>query len=162
VGDARNVSLVVVSSPLGRLGLRLTADGLLACIEFVSDDSPLTRRPPSAARRVIEALQICFESAPCVDLPPLVPAPTPFQQRVREALLAIPPGQVRTYGQLARQLGSAPRAVGQACRRNPVPILVPCHRVVAASGLGGYAGETAGRRRAIKLRLLELEGLKIR
>ncbi len=66
---------------------------------------------------------------------------TPFQNRVWDALLAIPFGETRTYGQIARQLGTSARAVGGACGRNALPIVIPCHRVVARSGLGGFSGD---------------------
>jgi methylated-DNA-[protein]-cysteine S-methyltransferase len=69
---------------------------------------------------------------------------TPFQQRVWQALTQIPAGGTLTYGELAARLGSGARAIGNACRRNPVSIIVPCHRVVAASGIGGYSGSTSG------------------
>ncbi|SEP81614.1 methylated-DNA-[protein]-cysteine S-methyltransferase [Loktanella sp. DSM 29012] len=71
---------------------------------------------------------------------PLSPAGTGFQQAFRAALLAIPFGQTRTYGELARDLGVSAQAVGQACGANPVPILIPCHRVLGAGGLGGFSG----------------------
>jgi len=86
---------------------------------------------------------------------------TPFQRRVYEAVLAIPKGEVRTYGQIARSIGSAKaaRAVGQALKRNRWPRLIPCHRVVAEGGrLGGYSGP--GRIEA-KRRLLEEEGVPV-
>lgn len=83
---------------------------------------------------------------------------TPFQRRVWAAIRAIPPGSTRTYRDLARDLGSAPRAVGQACRANPCPIVVPCHRVVAVAGLGGFAGDRTGRKLAVKRWLLRHEG----
>jgi len=67
---------------------------------------------------------------------------TQFQQRVWQALLDIPVGKVLTYGQLATKLHSGPRAVANACRHNPLPVIVPCHRVVSAAGIGGYAGDT--------------------
>lgn len=86
---------------------------------------------------------------------------TAYQRRVWQALQQIPAGQIRTYGQLAEQLHSSPRAVGNACRQNPVPLLVPCHRVVAANGLGGFGGETQGKRVAMKRWLLEHEGVAI-
>ncbi|GAB6067741.1 hypothetical protein JCM13664_10590 [Methylothermus subterraneus] len=81
-----------------------------------------------------------------------------FCRRVWQALLAIPPGEARTYGELARQLGTYPRAVAAACRANPYPILVPCHRVVAKSGLGGYCGRSLGEAVEIKRWLLRHEG----
>jgi methylated-DNA-[protein]-cysteine S-methyltransferase len=89
---------------------------------------------------------------------PMESAGTPFQRRVWEVLRAIPSGETRTYGALAAELGTSPRAVGGACRANPVPLVVPCHRVVAADGLGGFSGATAGPRLAAKRWLLVHEG----
>ena len=86
---------------------------------------------------------------------PTAAAVTPFQQAVWNALKEIPYGETRTYGEIARRIGHprASRAVGQANNRNPLPIVVPCHRVIGASGaLTGYAGGLA-----VKVRLLELE-----
>jgi len=72
---------------------------------------------------------------------PLAPPGTAFQRRVWAALTSIPHGQTRSYAELARAVGSAARAVGQANGANPIPIIIPCHRVVAAGGaLGGYSG----------------------
>ncbi len=85
---------------------------------------------------------------------PLAPRGTAFQQRVWQALCAIPYGQTRSYAELAMDLGSAPRAVGQANAANPIPIIIPCHRVVASNGLGGYSG---GDGVSTKRALLELE-----
>lgn len=107
------------------------------------------------------ALQQFFRQSAGLRPVPLRLAGTPFQQRVWHALQQIPPGEVRTYGALARQLRSSPRAVGGACRRNPVPLLVPCHRVVAAQGLGGFAGHTAGQEIALKRWLLQQEGVNL-
>lgn len=86
---------------------------------------------------------------------PLAEAPTPFAAEVRRALLSIPRGERRTYGQLARALGrpSAARAVGNACARNPLPLIVPCHRVVPLDGTtGNYLGGAP-----LKALLLRLE-----
>jgi len=87
----------------------------------------------------------------------LAPAGTAFQQSVWSALRKIPSGETRSYGELARQLGSSPRAVGRANATNPICLIVPCHRVIGADGsLTGYAfGEK------IKRRLLALEGAPI-
>ncbi|MEE9342446.1 MAG: methylated-DNA--[protein]-cysteine S-methyltransferase [Gammaproteobacteria bacterium] len=86
---------------------------------------------------------------------------TPFQKTVWQALRTIRAGEVLTYGELARKLGSSPRAVGGACRENPVPVLVPCHRVISASGLGGFAGNRDGKMISIKRWLLHHEGLEL-
>ena len=71
----------------------------------------------------------------------LDPLGTAFQQRVWAAMQAIPIGQTQSYGEMARALGTAPRALGGACGRNPIPIIIPCHRVLGSNGsLGGYSG----------------------
>lgn len=86
---------------------------------------------------------------------PLHPQASLFQRAFYDALCAIPYGQTRTYGDLARELEVSAQAIGQACGANPIPILIPCHRVLAANGLGGYSG--AGGVEA-KVALLKLEG----
>ena len=87
---------------------------------------------------------------------PLSLAGSPFQQRVWQAMQHIPFGATRSYGELAHETDSAPRAVGYACATNPIAIIVPCHRVLAAGQrIGGYSG---GEGLATKRRLLELEG----
>ena len=84
---------------------------------------------------------------------------TAFQGKVLKQLLRIPYGETRTYGEIAKILKTSPRAVGNACRNNPLPIIIPCHRVVAANGIGGYDGETEGKILDIKYQLLHLEGV---
>jgi len=86
---------------------------------------------------------------------PVAPRGSAFQQRFYAALCAIPYGETRTYGDLAKDLGVSAQAIGQACGANPIAILIPCHRVLAADGLGGYSG--AGGIEA-KVALLRLEG----
>ncbi len=87
---------------------------------------------------------------------PLAPTGTAFQQRVYLAMLEIPFGQVRTYGEIARRVGGVARAVGAACASNPIPIIIPCHRVVAGAGrLGGFSSRVGVE---TKRALLELEG----
>jgi methylated-DNA-[protein]-cysteine S-methyltransferase len=88
---------------------------------------------------------------------PLKPVGTAFQRRVWDLIAAIPCGETRSYGELARMLGSAPRAVGQACGTNYFPLVIPCHRVVAAKGLGGFAHTSSGYLLQVKRRLLAHE-----
>ncbi len=148
----------VMDTPLGPVGIRMQANAL-AELAFPGEDVSAVPAETPAAARVLGLLQAYFDD-PAVDLTvPLAESGTLFQQRVWQALCRIPAGRVRTYGELARELGSSPRAVGGACRANPRPILVPCHRVVAAHGKGGYAGETVGRWMAIKEQLLRHEGV---
>lgn len=80
-----------------------------------------------------------------------------FCNGVWSALMEIPLGQVLSYAELARQLGSAPRAVAQACRKNPYPGIIPCHRVVATSGIGGFMGQAHGDFVEFKRRILACE-----
>lgn len=85
---------------------------------------------------------------------PLAPSGTPYRRRVWQALCAIPYGETRPYIAIARMAGGSARAVGQANGCNPIPIIIPCHRVVATTGLGGYSG---GEGLATKRYLLALE-----
>lgn len=85
----------------------------------------------------------------------LTPTGTEFQQSVWRAMQAIAYGATATYGELADEAGGIARAVGVACGANPIPIIIPCHRVVAASGLGGYSGAGG---LDTKVALLRLEG----
>lgn len=142
--------------PFGRVGVRVDDDFVTA----------ISRLEPGAERAATHPLaaETVRQLAAWADDPdfrftlPLAPAPTPFQRRFREALCAVPPGEVRTYGQLAAVLASAPRAVGGACRANPLPLVVPCHRVVGADGIGGYGGDWGkGPEVDFKLWLLERE-----
>jgi methylated-DNA-[protein]-cysteine S-methyltransferase len=71
---------------------------------------------------------------------PLAPQGTPYRQRVWAALCQILPGEIRTYVEIARVAGGSPRSVGGANGSNPIPIIIPCHRVVAVGGIGGYSG----------------------
>jgi methylated-DNA-[protein]-cysteine S-methyltransferase len=71
---------------------------------------------------------------------PLAPAGTAYRRRVWRVLMEIPMGQTRTYADIARQAGGSPRSVGTANAANPIPIIIPCHRVVAGNGVGGYSG----------------------
>ena len=88
---------------------------------------------------------------------PVMTRGTDFQQRVWSQLEKIPAGKTSTYKQVASVIGSSPRAVGGACKRNPVAVIVPCHRVVAANGAGGYAGYTDGLNMQVKTWLLNHE-----
>jgi methylated-DNA-[protein]-cysteine S-methyltransferase len=96
--------------------------------------------PTPLLERARDQLHAYFDGAlRAFDLP-LAPAGTPYQQAVWRALCAIPYGQTRNYQQIAAVAGGSARSVGQANGRNPVPIVIPCHRVVATNHLGGYSG----------------------
>jgi methylated-DNA-[protein]-cysteine S-methyltransferase len=148
----------VLATPLGRIGLRMSGEALSA-LDYLPAATP--ERPPAdaASAAVVAQLAAYFRDPRHRFSVPLALSGTAFQQRVWTALQAIPPGTVLRYGELAQQLGSAARAIGGACRSNPVPILIPCHRVVSQQGLGGYAGAVTGDPLAIKRWLLRHEGV---
>lgn len=150
----------VFASPVGKLGIRMQGKALCQLV-FLS--ARYTEREPAseAAADVLHSLRAYFDDprqGPAVDVRL---AGSQFQRRVWRALCSIPCGKIMTYGGLAACLGSSARAVGNACRSNPVPIVVPCHRVVARNGIGGFAGDRHGRLVAVKQRLLEHEGVEI-
>ena len=110
---------------------------------------------------IVKQLHDYFSAAISFHNLPLAPAGTKYEKRVWNALCNIPRGETRTYGEIARILNSSPRAVGNACRKNPIAIIIPCHRVVSACGLGGYAGKTEGKQPGIKRWLLRHEGVAV-
>ncbi|MFO7603946.1 MAG: methylated-DNA--[protein]-cysteine S-methyltransferase [Gammaproteobacteria bacterium] len=147
-------------SPIGWLGVQVD-DGRLVDIEFIRAVTSTPQRPSTLEWNIEQQLTEYFRHNKTSFNLPLSPAGSVFQQRVWSALQDIPYGQVRTYGQIARALNSSPRAVGNACRANPIPVIIPCHRVVAARGIGGYAGKTDGPVLARKRWLLTHEGVAL-
>lgn len=150
-----------IATPLGPVTLARSAAGLSGLWFDGQKHHPGVLAVPEddgsdAVLSAAEAALTAYFSGKPFTLPPLDPAGTAFQREVWQALLAIAPGQPATYGALAGRLGraSAARALGAAVGRNPISVLVPCHRVVGADGsLTGYAG---GLER--KKALLSLEG----
>ncbi len=148
----------ITDSPIGSLGVSISNNQVHG-VEFLYEHRlPVEPSDPFACE-VQRQLQRYFQGRSSGFSLPLDMVGTDFQQRVWRALVRIKPGSVRTYGEIAHELNSSPRAVGNACRSNPVPLIIPCHRVVAAAGIGGFAGATAGRRLEIKRWLLAHEGV---
>ena len=146
----------VIDLPFGRIAI-CTNDGGLTELVPVSRRTAL--KPPlnPTARRVCaELMAYVRDPAHRFKLPIHVNGTT-FQQKVWRELSRIDPGKPVTYGVIAKRLKTSPRAVGGACRRNPVPIVVPCHRVVAAANDGGYMGQTDGAAMRLKRWLLQHE-----
>ncbi|MBT0962039.1 methylated-DNA--[protein]-cysteine S-methyltransferase [Denitromonas iodatirespirans] len=133
----------IMLAPFGALGIRVTDDAITEVCFLPPGTVAHASVHPLAleAQRQLDAY--LHDPQHRFDLP-LHPAGSAFQQRVWAAISAIPCGQVRAYGHLAETLGSAARAVGQACGANPYPIIVPCHRVVAQHALGGFAHSRGG------------------
>ena len=140
-----------ISSPVGNLVIDEQGDAITAirwADERTSNGSPLLAE-------VARQLDAYFRGKLANFDLPLHPAGTDFERRVWSAMRTIPYGETRCYGDLAGAIGSAPRAVGGACGKNPIPIVIPCHRVLAKAGLGGYSGSGGLK---TKQALLTLEG----
>jgi methylated-DNA-[protein]-cysteine S-methyltransferase len=151
----------VVAFPFGKLGVR-TESGLITELCYLPPHFDAKSPQDAIAELAMEQIgRYCADADFKFDLP-LKRAGTAFQQSVWDAISSIPRGSVRTYGELARYIGSAPRAVGQACGANWFPVVVPCHRVTSASGLGGFANsdDPNGYLLGIKRWLLAHEGSK--
>lgn len=151
---------VILPLPMGAVGLRLRGEALTG-LEFLPPGTPAMAPRDAAARRVARALEAYLaDPRHRFDLPLSLDG-TPFRLWVWRLLQAIPPGQTRAYGDLARELGSSARAVGQAVGDNPLPIVIPCHRVIAADGgLGGFNHSRSGYSLDIKRWLLGHEGVR--
>ena len=143
--------------PFGVLGIRCT-DDVLAGIDFLpARAAPL---PPqnALAKKVCRQLAAYFADPSFRFDLPLQTGGTVHQNKVWQAMRAIRSGKVQSYGDLAVKIGSAPLAVGQACGNNPIPIVIPCHRVIGKSSIGGFAKHRDGRMVDIKRWLLAHEG----
>lgn len=127
----------ILAAPFGKLGVTCTDETLLG-IEFLPADIPPQDARGALAKEACAQLRAYLKDAAFRFDLPLKLAGTEHQRKVWQAMCAIPSGETRTYGELAAQIGSSPRAVGQACGNNPFPIVIPCHRVVSSSGLGGF------------------------
>jgi methylated-DNA-[protein]-cysteine S-methyltransferase len=150
------MSYLTLHTPLGELTV-FEEDGAIVTLDFGRAHAPPGLPPPSPLLREAAAqLQDYFDGQRTTFDLPLAPQGTPFRRQVWDALCRIPPGETRSYIDIAREIGCrSPRAIGQANGSNPIPILIPCHRVVAADGsLGGYSG---GEGAATKRYLLALE-----
>jgi methylated-DNA-[protein]-cysteine S-methyltransferase len=132
----------VLSAPTFSIGIECNADEITG-IDYLEPRAELAPRTPLAKEAVRQLRAWLADPAFEFGLP-LAPAGTHYQRRVWKQISAIPVGQTRSYGEVAAAIGSGSRAVGNACGRNPYPIVVPCHRVVAANhGLGGFGGKSA-------------------
>ncbi len=174
MADRIATQATVIATPIGPVQVTLR-EGRVVDVAFGKGKSANGHGTNATLSRARRVLANYFRNPRLKLNLPLAPAGTPFQQRVWRALLRIPAGQVRSYGELARRLGTSARAVGGACRANPIPVLIPCHRVVSVgygdvqgrtsvagsrklrAAEGGFMGKTAGRAMNIKRWLLQHE-----
>ncbi len=148
----KNTYSQIIKTPLGNIGI-VTQDKTITKV-----DTLVTEKSNNTNNDIEQQLKNYFQNPKHKFTLKTKPHGTPFQQRVWQALTIIPSGKTLTYGELAKKLNSSPRAVGQACRHNPIPIIIPCHRVVGAASIGGYAGKSQGEIANIKIWLLKHEG----
>ncbi|MGI9351143.1 MAG: methylated-DNA--[protein]-cysteine S-methyltransferase [Rhizobiaceae bacterium] len=138
-------------SPFGPLSLT-EKDGAIVAVGWESPENPQTSPLLEEASRQLAAYFAA--ELKTFDLP-LAPKGDAFQQSVCELMLGIPYGETTTYGAIADKLETYGQLVGQACGGNSIPIIIPCHRVLAVDGIGGYSGDGGVER---KIELLKLEG----
>jgi len=146
-----------LTTPVGVIGITCENEQLVN-IHFLPANTSLSPPKSKIAIAAHEQIKRYFENPNfCFSLPLHPSVSKPFAIILRH-LQIIPPGETRRYGEIALLAGTSPRVVGNACRRNPIPIIIPCHRVISRKGLGGYFGETNGDNLEIKRQLLQHEG----
>lgn len=147
----QTTSSLEIESPYGPLCLTQRGEALVSLTWKAPDTSqstPLLMEAQSQLRAYFEGKLTKFDL-------PLNPAGDTFQQSVCQAMMDIPYGETTTYGEIAKKLDTYGQPVGNACGANTIPIIIPCHRVLAVNNLGGYSGEGGVER---KIELLKLEG----
>ncbi len=149
----------IVATPFGGIGVRTDAGRVSELVYLPPHFGEKAATDATAELAAAQVERYVHDADFVFDLP-VAPVGSAFQQRVWAAISAIPRGSVRTYGQVASTIGSAPRAVGQACGANWFPLVIPCHRVTAAAGLGGFAhhDDENGFHLSVKRWLLTHEG----
>jgi len=152
-----DMTICFLDSPVGRLTLEAEGDTLTGVRWTDARERSTAGKPTAVLTEAARQLDRYFRrKLRRFDLP-LSARGTEFQRRVWRMMSDIPYGETATYGGMAMALGSGPRAVGTACGRNPIPIVVPCHRVLASGGKeGGFSG---GRGLPTKRQLLAIEGV---
>jgi len=154
------MTICYMESPVGRLALEAEGEALSAVRWADRGERARVTRMPPILKQAKRQLERYFAGRLTTFDLRLAARGTDFQKRVWKMMSDIPYGETATYGGMAMALGSGPRAVGMACGRNPLPIVVPCHRVLGSGGSeGGYSG---GQGLKTKHKLLALEGVVLR
>jgi methylated-DNA-[protein]-cysteine S-methyltransferase len=152
----------IVEAPFGAIGIRTEVERVRELVylppsfDLKAPINPLAEQAALQVGRYLEEADFRFDL-------PLMPVGTAFQQQVWKVIAAIPRGDVLTYGEVAKLIRSAPRAVGQACGANWFPLIIPCHRVTSAGGLGGFShqDDETGFHLGVKRWLLKHEGVNL-
>lgn len=149
--------MISVDTQFGRLGIEETDGAITRVVWDGQDDGPDTPLLQEAAAQLAAYNEGRLER---FDLPYRVTG-SDFQRNVCDLMYAIPLGETRTYGDIAKELGQPPQPVGQACGANPIPVIIPCHRVLSANGLGGFSGDGGVETKVALLRHERAAGLLI-
>lgn len=149
----------IVAAPFGSVGIAI--QGVQVAIELLHRQHDAKAAEHKLTSQIANQITAYFANAHNDFNLPLIYKGTAFQRRVWQAISAIPCGRVLTYGEIAQQIGSGPRAVANACGANNLPLVIPCHRVVAKNGLGGFM---QGNKDGLKIKkwLLKHEGVVIK
>jgi methylated-DNA-[protein]-cysteine S-methyltransferase len=149
----------IAAAPFGAIGIRTDA-GRIRELVYLPAHFHEKDAADALADEAVRQVQLYLADPDFQFSLPLMEAGSAFQQKVWAAISSIPRGSVRTYGHVAKHIGSAPRAVGQACGANWFPLIIPCHRVTAAGGLGGFSNhdDENGFHLSVKRWLLRHEG----
>jgi methylated-DNA-[protein]-cysteine S-methyltransferase len=149
----------IVTAPFGAIGIR-TGAGVVRELVYLPPHFGAKKPADALAEQAAQQVARYLADPDFAFSLPLAEVGSAFQHKVWDAIAAIPRGTVRTYGQVAKHIGSAPRAVGQACGANWFPLVIPCHRVTAAGGLGGFSNhdDEHGFHLGVKRWLLAHEG----
>jgi methylated-DNA-[protein]-cysteine S-methyltransferase len=149
-----------LAAPFAVLGIR-TAGECLTGIDYLPPGAPTLAPLDTFSAEVCRQLEAYLQDADFRFALRYHNAGSSYQRRVWDAIRRIPRGQTMSYMEVAGRVGSAPRPVGAACGANRVPLLIPCHRVVASAGIGGFMHSRAGRAIEIKRWLLRHEGVRL-
>lgn len=127
----------IVPAPFGAIGIQVR-DEFLTRLELLAEPHAAQASNDVFVQSLVNQISEYLQNPQAVLNAPFAVKGTPFQRRVWQAIAAIPSGKTLSYGELAAKVGSGPRAVANVCGANQVPLFIPCHRVVAKNGLGGF------------------------
>lgn len=148
----------VISIPTGKLGIKI-CNNKFTHLVFLSPKAKLVNNNSPLIVDLKKQLQQYF-SDPCFKFHlPIELCGTELQVKIWRGLQKISAGKTKTYKDLAQKFHTSPRVIGNACRRNPLPLIIPCHRVVATSGIGGFCGNIKGPWLKLKQTLLQHESV---
>lgn len=149
----------IINSPLGKMLIQIDNNALTR-ISYLPPTATLESSQTQTSSLVLalsKQLDAYFADPKFIFTIPINLEGTKLQKLIWQSLRDIPSGCTKTYGEIATQLNTGPRIIGNACRANPIPIIIPCHRIVGANNLGGYSGDKTGQLMDIKKWLLNHE-----